>query len=242
MCGRTTPRAFLAAHTDPALRPAGSPDDRDVGLPCERCLLPQYTCLCSTSLETLCPPVCRDHISVAHRGLPGVSRAFSFFSFWNPLNRRGAAEAAEEFWPGLPSGVFRRPRAPCTLVTVPLRGEGSSFLFSFRLGTWPPETTWAGTGDLRGTSTFLPLETPGRGREGRGTDQAIRTPHQRKIEDIMDENSTWSPRRGAAERSLISLHEVEGSIPGLVGLRIWRCRELQCRSQTRLGSGVAVVV
>uniref|UniRef100_A0A8D0W2Z5 Zinc finger protein 511 n=1 Tax=Sus scrofa TaxID=9823 RepID=A0A8D0W2Z5_PIG len=120
--------------------------------------------------------------------------------------------------------------------------SGEKRAYGHRLGTWPPETTWAGTGDLRGTSTFLPLETPGRGREGRGTDQAIRTPHQRKIEDIMDENSTWSPRRGAAERSLISLHEVEGSIPGLVGLRIWRCRELQCRSQTRLGSGVAVVV
>ena len=37
--------------------------------------------------------------------------------------------------------------------------------------------------------------------------------------------------------------EVEGSIPGLAsGLRIWHCRELWCRSQTRLGSRVAVAV
>ena len=38
-------------------------------------------------------------------------------------------------------------------------------------------------------------------------------------------------------------HEVVGSIPGLAQwLRIWRCRELWCRSQVRLGSGVALAV
>ena len=40
-------------------------------------------------------------------------------------------------------------------------------------------------------------------------------------------------------------HEVVGSIPGLASLggsRIWRCRELWCRSQTQLGSRVAVAV
>uniref|UniRef100_A0A8D1XLG6 PDZ domain-containing protein n=2 Tax=Sus scrofa TaxID=9823 RepID=A0A8D1XLG6_PIG len=31
------------------------------------------------------------------------------------------------------------------------------------------------------------------------------------------------------------------SLASLSGLRIWRCRELRCRSQTWLGSGVAVV-
>ena len=37
--------------------------------------------------------------------------------------------------------------------------------------------------------------------------------------------------------------EVVGSIPGLAQcLRIWHCRELWCRLQTRLGSGVAVAV
>ena len=37
-------------------------------------------------------------------------------------------------------------------------------------------------------------------------------------------------------------HEVAGSVPGLTGLRIRRCRELWCRSQAQLGSGIAVVM
>ena len=38
-------------------------------------------------------------------------------------------------------------------------------------------------------------------------------------------------------------HEVVGSIPGLVQwVKNWRCRELWCRLQVRLGSGVAVAV
>ena len=38
-------------------------------------------------------------------------------------------------------------------------------------------------------------------------------------------------------------HEVAGSIPGLAhGLRIRCCRELWCRLQTWLGSGVAVAL
>ena len=32
------------------------------------------------------------------------------------------------------------------------------------------------------------------------------------------------------------------SLASLSGLRIWHCRELWCRSQTRLGSGIAVTV
>ena len=37
--------------------------------------------------------------------------------------------------------------------------------------------------------------------------------------------------------------EVAGSIPGIAqGLRIWHCRELQCRQQTRLGSCITVAV
>ena len=44
-------------------------------------------------------------------------------------------------------------------------------------------------------------------------------------------------------KNLTSIHEDVGSIPGLAqcGLRIWHCRELWCRSQMCLGSGVAVV-
>ena len=38
-------------------------------------------------------------------------------------------------------------------------------------------------------------------------------------------------------------HEVAGLIPGLAhGLRLRRCREMWCRSQTRLGSCVAVAL
>ena len=51
-----------------------------------------------------------------------------------------------------------------------------------------------------------------------------------------------SSRRGSAVMSLTSVHEVVGSIPGLGGLRIRRGRELWRRSQTWLGSHVAVAV
>ena len=37
-------------------------------------------------------------------------------------------------------------------------------------------------------------------------------------------------------------HEVVGSVPALPQLRIRRCRELWCRSQTRLGSRIAVAL
>ena len=40
--------------------------------------------------------------------------------------------------------------------------------------------------------------------------------------------------------NLTSIHEDAGSIPGLSGLRIWRCCELWCRLKTQLGSCVAV--
>ena len=50
-------------------------------------------------------------------------------------------------------------------------------------------------------------------------------------------------RCGAAEVNPTRNHEVAGSIPGLAQwLRIWHCRELWCRSQMRLGSGIAVAV
>ena len=49
--------------------------------------------------------------------------------------------------------------------------------------------------------------------------------------------------RGAEETNPTRNDEVVGLIPAsLSGLRIWHCRELWCRSQTWLGSGVAVAV
>ena len=43
--------------------------------------------------------------------------------------------------------------------------------------------------------------------------------------------------------NLTRISEDAGSIPAsLSGLRIWHCHELWCRSQTQLGSGVAVAV
>ena len=48
---------------------------------------------------------------------------------------------------------------------------------------------------------------------------------------------------GSAEMNLASIHEDSGSIPAsLTRLRIQGCRELWCRSQTRLRSDVAVAV
>ena len=54
----------------------------------------------------------------------------------------------------------------------------------------------------------------------------------------------WSSHRGSVETNLTSIHEDAGSILGLAQcwLRVCRCRELWCRSQMRLRSGVAVAV
>ena len=43
-------------------------------------------------------------------------------------------------------------------------------------------------------------------------------------------------------KSPTSINEDGGSIPGLNGLRIWHCHELWGRSQTELGSCMAVAV
>ena len=39
-----------------------------------------------------------------------------------------------------------------------------------------------------------------------------------------------------------SIHEDVGLIPGLAQLRIWLCHKLQCKSNMRLGSCIAVAV
>jgi len=50
-------------------------------------------------------------------------------------------------------------------------------------------------------------------------------------------------RRGAVEMNLTRNHKVVvRSLASLSGLRIWRCYELWCRLQMRLGSGVSVAV
>ena len=55
------------------------------------------------------------------------------------------------------------------------------------------------------------------------------------------EAASWSFNSDAAETSLTSNHEVAvRSEASLSGLRIQRCCELCCKSQMRLGSGVAV--
>ena len=53
---------------------------------------------------------------------------------------------------------------------------------------------------------------------------------------------SWNSLCGAVETNLTMNHEVAGWIPGPSGLRIRRCRELWCRLQMQLGSGVAVAV
>ena len=44
----------------------------------------------------------------------------------------------------------------------------------------------------------------------------------------------WSSCCDLVVTNLTSIHEDAGSIPGLSGLRVWRCCELWCRSQTGL--------
>ena len=54
--------------------------------------------------------------------------------------------------------------------------------------------------------------------------------------------SLWGSCCGTAEMILTSIHEKEGSTPGLSGLGIWHCCELWCRPQMRLRSLIAVAV
>ena len=62
-------------------------------------------------------------------------------------------------------------------------------------------------------------------------------------ENINQEPRVRSARRGTVETNPTRNHEVAGLIlASLSGLRIWRCCELWCRSQMRLGSGIAVAV
>ena len=81
------------------------------------------------------------------------------------------------------------------------------------------------------------------------------TSHKRKIERCYrnlklfhnkiyhQESRKRSSYQGAAETNTARIHEVGvGSLASLRGLRIWCGHELRCRSQTRLGSRVAVAV
>ena len=68
------------------------------------------------------------------------------------------------------------------------------------------------------------------------------SPHWPPVKSVrmLSEEWYWSSRHGAVEKNPTRNHEVVGSIPGLTQ---WvKDRELWCRSQTRLGSGVAVAV
>ena len=51
----------------------------------------------------------------------------------------------------------------------------------------------------------------------------------------------WSFRRAQQKRIPLGTTRLKvQSLASLSGLRMWRCRELWCRPQTQLGSGVAV--
>ena len=60
---------------------------------------------------------------------------------------------------------------------------------------------------------------------------------------VICKNTFRRSQHGSAQMTLTGIREDAGLIPGLAQrVRIWRCRELWCRLETRLGSGVAVAV
>ena len=60
---------------------------------------------------------------------------------------------------------------------------------------------------------------------------------------VKNERAVGVPVVAQQLRNLTSIHEDEGSILALLsGLRIQCCHEVWCRSQTRLGSCIAVAV
>ena len=63
------------------------------------------------------------------------------------------------------------------------------------------------------------------------------------VKNKINKEQACSSHRGAVETNLTRNREVADSIPGsLSGLRIRCCREPWCRSQTQLGSGIAVAL
>ena len=75
-----------------------------------------------------------------------------------------------------------------------------------------------------------------RDEHGNRRDQYTQSPYSSREEGR-------SSHHGSAIKNPARLHADAVSIPGLArGLRIWFCRELWCRLQTQLESGVAVAV
>ena len=63
------------------------------------------------------------------------------------------------------------------------------------------------------------------------------------IQNYILKDNCWSSHRGTVEINLTRNREVGGSILALLsGLRIQCCRKLWCRSQTWLGSRIAVAL
>ena len=95
------------------------------------------------------------------------------------------------------------------------------------------------SGDIKMSKSQCPPPRSSPPRPGARTGSALQIAHLRK-------KPNWNSRHGASETNLTRNDELAGSIPGLagsrMGLRIQRCRELWCGSQTRLGSSVAVAV
>ena len=65
---------------------------------------------------------------------------------------------------------------------------------------------------------------------------------RRRASVLRDENITGVPAVAQRVTNPNSIHEDPGLIPGPAQLRVQCYRELWCRSQTWLGSGVAVAV
>ena len=64
--------------------------------------------------------------------------------------------------------------------------------------------------------------------------------HHQFLDTFLFKSVSGVPILAQGIKNPTNIHEDAGSIPGLSGLKIQRCRELWWRSQTWLGSGTAV--
>ena len=86
-----------------------------------------------------------------------------------------------------------------------------------------------------------PLSTEGKGGKTRSDQMVLHLIRSMRTELKLQKKEFCCGSAGY-EPQLVSMRMRVGSLAFLSGLRLRHCRELWCRSQTQLGSGVAVAV